>query len=177
MFARRGLNTFFRQTQRSYATANPKKIQYNSLKPYVLVGTGLCLGGYGLLSYQKSGTAAIDSDCYTPLSIQEIKKVNHDTRIYKLAYKNKNACVEIPLSSSVYVKDDSMQIMRPFTPVSDSDTKGHLELLIKLYPDGSMSQFLKDRTVGDILEVRGPIINWEYQPNSYREIGMVNFID
>ncbi|ORX88775.1 putative NADH-cytochrome b5 reductase [Basidiobolus meristosporus CBS 931.73] len=173
MFSRCGFSTALRQVQRGYTTSRVVDARRNSFKPYLLLGAGLCLGGYGYLSFSQKRVAGIDSDCYTPLSIQEIRDVNHDSKIYKLAYSDQEARAEIPVSSSVYVKDDSMQIMRPFTPISSSDSKGYLELLIKLYPDGSMSQFLKDRTVGDVLEVRGPIVNWEYQANAYKAIGMV----
>jgi len=42
-----------------------------------------------------------------------------------------------------------------YTPISDPEAKGYFDLLIKVYPDGKMSQHFASLKPGDVLEVKG----------------------
>ncbi|GJN05662.1 hypothetical protein PR202_ga23311 [Eleusine coracana subsp. coracana] len=64
-------------------------------------------------------------------------------------------------------------VVRPYTPISDPDSKGYFDLLIKVYPDGKMSQYFASLKPGDVVEVKGPIEKLRYNPNMKRQIGMV----
>ncbi|OAD76565.1 hypothetical protein PHYBLDRAFT_100772, partial [Phycomyces blakesleeanus NRRL 1555(-)] len=76
--------------------------------------------------------------------------------------------------SSVYIKDDSIQVMRPYTPINpDPYQDGHVDLLIKRYENGSVSRMLSKADLHDVIHVRGPMIEYDYQPNSRQEIGMI----
>ena len=92
-------------------------------------------------------------------------------------------------------------VIRPYTPVSHPDEKGHFDLVVKArpctaphnaaplprlpifsplrcrwaqaYPTGVMSKHFAQMKVGDTLECKGPIVKLEYKPNMKKSIGMV----
>ena len=90
-------------------------------------------------------------------------------------------------------------VIRPYTPVSHPDEKGHFDLVVKessraephiaaplprlaifsrcrraqAYPTGVMSKHFAQMKVGDVLECKGPIVKLEYKPNMKKSIGMV----
>lgn len=48
-------------------------------------------------------------------------------------------------------------VMRPYTPVSAPDAK-HLDLAVKIYPDGKLTPHLATMKPGDVLDFKGPIV-------------------
>ncbi|KAG6772521.1 hypothetical protein POTOM_023934 [Populus tomentosa] len=60
-----------------------------------------------------------------------------------------------------------------YTPISDPDSKGYFDLLIKVYPEGKMSQHFATLKSGDVVEVKGPIEKLRYSPNMKKHIGMI----
>lgn len=48
-----------------------------------------------------------------------------------------------------------------------------MKLLVKVYPEGTMSKYLGDLKVGDSIEIKGPIMKIEYKPNMKKKIGMI----
>ena len=46
--------------------------------------------------------------------------------------------------------------------------------VVKVYPDGKMSQHMHGLEVGDSLEIKGPISKLPYTPNMKEKIGMVS---
>eukprot|EP00971_Amphidinium_carterae_P257944 5120222-Amphidinium_carterae.1 len=89
-------------------------------------------------------------------------------------------------------KIDGQVVMRPYTPMTDDETLGHVDLLIKVYfknvhpkfPDGGkMSQHLESMNVGDTIEVRGPLGEVEYKgtgnflihnkPRSFKQVSLI----
>ncbi|PNX73520.1 NADH cytochrome b5 reductase, partial [Trifolium pratense] len=63
-------------------------------------------------------------------------------------------------------------VVRPYTPISDPESKGYFDLLIKVYPEGKMSQHFASLKPGDVVEVKGPIEKFRYTPNMKKSIGM-----
>ncbi|KAJ0673617.1 putative cytochrome-b5 reductase [Helianthus annuus] len=62
---------------------------------------------------------------------------------------------------------------RWYTPISDPDSKGYFDLMIKIYPEGKMSQHFDKLNPGDVVEVKGPIEKIRYTPNMKKHIGMI----
>lgn len=58
--------------------------------------------------------------------------------------------------------------MRPYTPISSLDTKGHLDLAIKVYPIGNMSQHVDKLNINQTIKMKGTAGKWtyKYEPNS-----------
>ncbi|CAK0882102.1 unnamed protein product [Prorocentrum cordatum] len=47
-------------------------------------------------------------------------------------------------------------ISRPYTPTTGDETKGSFDLVVKVYPNGIVSQYLNSVEVGDSVEISGP---------------------
>ncbi|EAY72732.1 hypothetical protein OsI_00597 [Oryza sativa Indica Group] len=84
---------------------------------------------------------------------------------------NPDKWLEFKLQEKATVSHNS-QLFR-YTPISDPDSKGYFDLLIKVYPDGKMSQYFASLKPGDVVEVKGPIEKLRYSPNMKKQIGMI----
>lgn len=59
---------------------------------------------------------------------------------------------------------DGNNIVRSYTPTSTVDTKGHFDVVVKIYEKGAMSQHLDGMKVNDTINIRGPFGLHEYKP-------------
>lgn len=50
--------------------------------------------------------------------------------------------------------EEGKEVVRPYTPLSTNNIKGKFEVLIKIYPNGEMTQLLDKLTPGDMLDFR-----------------------
>lgn len=99
--------------------------------------------------------------------------VSHDTRLFQFTFPDPTKELGLPVGQHLMVKlKDSKSnevIVRAYTPVSRTDVKGTLDLLVKVYfdtedgPGGKMSQALDAIEIGDDIEVKGPIGKLIYQ--------------
>jgi len=83
-------------------------------------------------------------------------------------------------------------VMRPYSPMTDDSTVGHVDLLVKVYfagvhpafpKGGKMSQHLESLKIGDTIDVKGPIgdfvytgkgsFTWKGEPRSCTHISMI----
>ncbi|MEW5305661.1 MAG: hypothetical protein WDW36_008187 [Sanguina aurantia] len=63
--------------------------------------------------------------------------------------------------------------IRPYTPTSPPHARGYFDLVVKVYPTGIMSKHFDSLKVGDMLEMKGPILKYPYEPNSKKSIGLL----
>ncbi|GAA5907038.1 hypothetical protein JCM5296_006574 [Sporobolomyces johnsonii] len=118
----------------------------------------------------------------------EIDYVNHDSRLYRFALEHPEQPLGLPTGQHVYARlrrkaspgdaenggEDKISIegelvQRAYTPVSLSDAKGFLDLLIKVYfrtpafPEGGkMTLGFEELQVGDNVEFKGPLGSFEW---------------
>lgn len=64
-------------------------------------------------------------------------------------------------------------IIRSYTPISGNHQPGYFDLLIKAYPQGSVTQHLARLKIGDNIRVRGPKGAFTYRQNMVRHFGMI----
>ncbi|PLN79597.1 putative cytochrome B5 [Aspergillus taichungensis] len=64
-------------------------------------------------------------------------------------------------------------VTRSYTPVSNNRDAGRIELLIKTYPNGAMTQHLAQMQVGQTIEMRGPKGAMQYSSQYAPHIGMI----
>lgn len=76
---------------------------------------------------------------------------------------------------SVYIKDDDIQVERPYTPLEGIDEDGHMVFWIKRYPKGEVGRWLHSKRSGDVIELRGPLTTWPWKKGEWDEIIMVMF--
>ena len=64
-------------------------------------------------------------------------------------------------------------VLRPYTPTSDEDAKGFLELVVKKYPNGPMSTHLHDMEPGQRLDFKGPLPKYPWAENKHQHIALL----
>ncbi|KDR83402.1 hypothetical protein GALMADRAFT_56102 [Galerina marginata CBS 339.88] len=75
---------------------------------------------------------------------------------------------------SVYIKDDDIQVERPYTPLNGLDNSGHMSFWIKKYPKGEVGRWIHTKSPGDGIEIRGPLKTWPWKEDALEEIVMIS---
>ncbi|CAJ0642237.1 4253_t:CDS:2, partial [Entrophospora sp. SA101] len=123
--------------------------------------------------YNNSSKDFLSSTQFIYCKITSIKQINHNTTLYRLRLPNP-LNQPLPISSCIQIKDEAAQILREYTPINNTDDdKSYLELLIKKYKNGYMSNYLNSLKVGDSVSIRGPLTTWKYETNMKKYIGMI----
>ncbi|KAJ0491481.1 putative cytochrome-b5 reductase [Helianthus annuus] len=134
---------------------------------------------------------ALISDKWVEFKLQEKAKVSHNTHLYRFSF-DPNLKLGLDVASCLITRaplgedaeGKTKYVVRPVTfvrrnrksgtpPISDPDSKGYFDLMIKIYPEGKMSQHFDKLNPGDVVEVKGPIEKIRYTPNMKKHIGMI----
>lgn len=108
------------------------------------------------------------------LQVTNVEQVNHDTKRITLQLPGGADEVSgVPFSSAILTQHTSsgawFPTFRPYTPVSDSDARGVLQLVVKKYPNGRASGYMHSLEPGQYLRVRGPLPGYAYKPSNQQE--------
>ncbi|RAH68731.1 uncharacterized protein BO66DRAFT_376783 [Aspergillus aculeatinus CBS 121060] len=68
---------------------------------------------------------------------------------------------------------NAQSVSRSYTPISNNSDLGRVELLIKVYDQGLMTQHLASMVLGQEIEIRGPKGAMKFTPDFARHIGMI----
>ncbi|XP_021852679.1 NADH-cytochrome b5 reductase-like protein [Spinacia oleracea] len=112
--------------------------------------------------------------------LHETANVSHNTKLFRFSFDS-DAELGLDIASCILTraptgKNDegkTKYVIRPYTPISDPEAKGYFDLMIKMYPEGKMSQHFAKLKPGDVVEVKGPIEKLRYTPNMKKHIGMI----
>jgi hypothetical protein len=115
----------------------------------------------------------LSPDTFKEFKIKEKIRVNEDTCLFRIQARVLPLIHGSGLSapSHILIKDDSCQIARAYTPITFD--KEHVDLLVKLYPSGSISPMLHGLEPGDKVHMSGPLKTMEYRPNVVQDLSMV----
>ncbi|PAA66599.1 hypothetical protein BOX15_Mlig023370g1, partial [Macrostomum lignano] len=108
-----------------------------------------------------------DANVKYPLRLVDKEIISHDTRRFRFALPSRDHVLGLPVGQHIYLhaRIDGDPVVRPYTPTTSDEQKGHFDLVIKVYfknvhpkfPDGGkMSQYLESLKEGDCVDVRGP---------------------
>ncbi|RDB22811.1 NADH-cytochrome b5 reductase 2 [Hypsizygus marmoreus] len=75
---------------------------------------------------------------------------------------------------SVYIKDDDIQVERPYTPLEGIDERGCMLFWIKKYPKGEVGRWLHAKRPGDQIALRGPLATWPWKEGVWDEVVMIS---
>ncbi|KAI0832321.1 ferredoxin reductase-like C-terminal NADP-linked domain-containing protein [Trametes gibbosa] len=75
---------------------------------------------------------------------------------------------------SIYIKDDDIQVERPFTPLEGIDSEGRMKFWVKRYERGEVGRWLHTKKPGDKIEIRGPLKTWPWQDGEWDEVVMIS---
>lgn len=151
------------------ATSKPSKSR-------LLTGLGLITAGTGYLGWEyfNKNKRALDENVYVPLELIKKEQISPDSFLLRVSTAQQPS-KEYPVPSCLYIKDDTIQVMRPYTPINQNPYKdGYIDLVVKRYQDGSVSRTLSGFKLNDDIHVRGPMTEeYLYSENSLDTVGMV----
>eukprot|EP00244_Chara_vulgaris_P013567 TRINITY_DN782_c0_g1_i2.p1 TRINITY_DN782_c0_g1~~TRINITY_DN782_c0_g1_i2.p1 ORF type:complete len:356 (+),score=62.11 TRINITY_DN782_c0_g1_i2:60-1127(+) len=123
---------------------------------------------------------ALDPSAFVSFKLQEVVTLNHNTKLFRFEIPQDMelglpvaSCVVTRAQVGVDANGKPSMVIRPYTPVSDPAQKGFFELLIKVYPNGKMTQYMDKLVPGETLDVKGPITKIPYTANMKKRIGMI----
>jgi cytochrome-b5 reductase len=130
---------------------------------------------FGTTVFAKESKPALDPKQFNSFTLEEIYPQTHNTKIYRFSLPSKDQELGLPVASCLVVKANinNEEVIRPYTPISEHDEKGHFDLLVKDYPKGKMSRYITQLQPGDTLDCKGPISKIEVTPNFKKKIGMI----
>nr|CAB3235111.1 NADH-cytochrome b5 reductase 3-like [Phallusia mammillata] len=109
----------------------------------------------------------LNEDVKYPLKLIRKDRISHNTRRFVFELPSKNHVLGLDVGKHIFLSANinGKLVVRPYTPVTSDDDKGHMDLVIKVYfsnqhpkyPDGGkMSQYLENLPLGQPVDVRGP---------------------
>ncbi|EMC98956.1 hypothetical protein BAUCODRAFT_31232 [Baudoinia panamericana UAMH 10762] len=114
---------------------------------------------------------------FVSLVLDHIENVNHNTKKLRFKLDDDDSTSGLNVASALLTKykgpEMEKPVVRPYTPTSDEDAKGFLDLVVKKYPNGPMSTHLHDMSVGQRLDFKGPIPKYPWSPNKHDHIALV----
>ncbi|GAB1206117.1 hypothetical protein APSETT445_004798 [Aspergillus pseudonomiae] len=106
----------------------------------------------------------------------EKHQISPDTYRFVFGLPEPGSLLGLPTGQHVYIRHENAQgemVSRSYTPVSTNRERGRMELVVKTYPNGFMSQYLASLAIGDKADFRGPGGKMKYTRYLTREIGMI----
>lgn len=119
---------------------------------------------------------ALIKNSWVDFKLEKVEPYNHNTKIYTFSFPDSESIAGGKAASALLTKasdpqalldDKGKPVIRPYTPISHSDEKGNLRLLVKEYPTGKMSKHIANLKPGETLAFKGPIQKYEYKPNEF----------
>ncbi|CAF3718637.1 unnamed protein product [Rotaria sp. Silwood1] len=105
-----------------------------------------------------------------PLVYKE--NLSHDTCRFRFQLPSSKHVLGLPIGQHIYLTAhiNGELVKRPYTPVTSDDNQGYFDLVIKIYPNGKMTQYIDKLHFGHTIEVSGPSGNLIYKHSGLFDI-------
>lgn len=181
-------NRSYVQSVRRYATPAEESKSSNTLL-YSLLGAG-AIGGGGYWYYANGASASKaaipagppnktlkgDNE-WVDLKLKSVETVSPNTKRFRFELPNPNDISGLHVASALLTKYQGpgmeKPVLRPYTPVSDEDARGYLDLLVKRYEGGPMSSHMHDMNVDQRLSFKGPLPKYPWTENKHDHIALI----
>ncbi|KAH8899365.1 ferredoxin reductase-like protein [Thozetella sp. PMI_491] len=114
---------------------------------------------------------------FLSLKLEEVETVNHNTKRFRFKLPEEDQVSGLSVASALLTKfkpaDAEKPVLRPYTPISDEDATGYLDLIVKKYENGPMSTHMHDMVPGQRLDFKGPLPKYAWSTNKHEHIGLV----
>ncbi|KAI1768218.1 ferredoxin reductase-like protein [Hypoxylon sp. FL1150] len=175
---------------RSYATEPTKSGSSNTLL-YAAGALGVAGAGYWYLSSSPSGQVAKVKEAvsgppkkaftggdqgFVSLLLKDVEIINDNTKKFIFHLPEDDQVSGLAVASALLTKyqyEGQKPVLRPYTPTSDEDARGYIELIVKKYPNGPMSTHLHDMTPGQRLDFKGPLPKYPWSANKHDHIALI----
>uniref|UniRef100_A0A224YW90 NADH-cytochrome b5 reductase n=1 Tax=Rhipicephalus zambeziensis TaxID=60191 RepID=A0A224YW90_9ACAR len=133
---------------------------------------------YGPGNRESQQDPAISPDYYKSFVLQHIKKMTECCSKYTFAI-NDFRCLGYGVGQHLIMRAsvDGEIVTRQYTPVSLPSALGFFEVIIKVYPKGKMSKYVRTLKEGCSVEWRGPLGGLDYKPNAVMVLRSKNICD
>lgn len=100
-----------------------------------------------------------------PLIFKE--KISSNTYRFRFELPSSKHTLGFQIGQCIYLsaRINGEFVKRPYTPITLDDDRGYFDLLIKIYPDGKMGQYLASLPLGHSMDVSGPAGDFLYRGN------------
>ncbi|KAJ5727933.1 oxidoreductase NAD-binding domain-containing protein [Penicillium malachiteum] len=110
------------------------------------------------------------------LRLESAQQINDNTKRLRFQLPDPNSNAGLCLTSFILTihkpANAWLPVIRPYTPINNFNEPGHIELLVKKYPDGRASSHLHSLKPGDTLTVR-PMTSFKWKPNEFESINLI----
>lgn len=108
----------------------------------------------------------------------ERKSIAHDTRILSFGLPDEQKPLGLSTCACILARggkdEEGNPVVRPYTPISTNAMIGKMDLMVKVYPKGKMSQHMDTMKIGETLEFKHIKFNVKLQyPFKKAHIGML----
>lgn len=114
---------------------------------------------------------------WVDLKLESVEEINHNTRKFRFAFPDKDDVSGLQIASALLTKYQGPEmekpVIRPYTPTSDEDARGHIDFVIKRYPNGPMSEHIHSMDPPQRLDFKGPIPKYPWEPNKHDHIALI----
>src|SRR6267154_1392042 len=160
---------------RGLATTNASRSLQRTTTALLLGGASAALAAYFLLpdisrGAPTSATKPLSPSHFTPAKLVSSTSTSSGTKMLTVAIPPELLPKENDLFApiwSVFIKDDAIQVERPYTPLDGVDVDGNMRFWIKRYDHGEVSRWLHSKKVGETIEIRGPLKSWSWKDDAW----------
>jgi cytochrome-b5 reductase len=117
----------------------------------------------------------LDPVSYKPLPLKTKTLIAPNVWRFTFSLPTTKTVLGLPIGQHVTIKGevDGESVARSYTPVSNNSDRGVLELVIKTYPGGKISNYLAGLEPGEEVLFRGPKGSMKYRAGLCKKIGMI----
>ncbi|TGO15146.1 hypothetical protein BPAE_0590g00020 [Botrytis paeoniae] len=114
---------------------------------------------------------------FTSLQLHSVEKLNHDSSRFRFSLPTEDSVSGLSLISTLtrisFQAGQWRPVVRPYTPISDLNAPGYVDLVIKRYPGGQASQHIHSLKPGDSLFVLAALGGYKWKQNEFNHIVMI----
>lgn len=111
------------------------------------------------------------------LKLVDIEILTPTTKRFRFALPEEHNVSGLKTASCLLTKfkgpNDAKPTIRPYTPVSDEDIRGYIDVIVKKYENGPMSTHIHSMNIDQRLDFKGPIPKYEWAPNKHEHIALI----
>ncbi|KAL1893332.1 hypothetical protein Sste5346_006510 [Sporothrix stenoceras] len=113
---------------------------------------------------------------FRTLTLASTESVNHNVKHLKFDLPDPQTTSGLTVTSALltitFPGGRWLPVLRPYTPINDTDDRGHIDFLVKQYPGGKQSSHLHSLQPGDTVTfVRIPGYSWK--ANEQKHVALV----
>lgn len=134
-------------------------------------------GASAAITPSRAVSSVLDAKQYRPFKL--VRKTLVAPGVYRLIYAlpYPDAVLGLPTGQHIALQaplgPGGKNVARSYTPISNNSDLGRIELLIKVYPQGLMTQHLAGMKIGETIDIRGPKGSMQYSAAYAKRIGMI----